>query len=265
METQEKGIVKAWPDVVRTASGNEFPVMARVLPSQIYARADHVARAIEVNADVYPVLDPLMREFVMCHEVCHLEWDDNDEARTTARACFLFIDRAVTPTDRQKRIEWLKSIGMDSERYSNIATEVIMAIVAAACVAVAATAAGVVAIVKGVRSRNIGWYSWDDAYKKEYLNRALTDAFNNAMQSDSSTARTFFWNDFAQYTAKDKNFDRFITRKGNTWVKQVIEKFEYRYGFGFDELYQAPDEDSPLPKIVVGVAVITLLVLLIMD
>lgn len=48
-------------------------------------------------------------------------------------------------------------------------------------------------------------------------------------------------------------------------MKQVIEKFEYRYGFGFDELYQAPDEDSPLPKIVAAIAVVTLVVLLIMD
>lgn len=252
METQKETVI---PERVTTGTGQEFPVVQRTLPSHIYARADHESRLIEVNASVYPHLDPLMREFVMCHEVCHLEWDDHDETRTNTRACVLFVERGTTPVDRQKRIEWIKAMMHDDPRYSNEIVVLVTCICAAIVAACTITAATIVA----VRKRNVGWYSWDRKMQEEYLRRTLTDSFEKAMESDSSSARTFFWEDFARYTAKDKNFEKFINRRENNWVKKIITEAEAYYGFGFDELYRPPEEESAIPKIALGIGVLTLL------
>ena len=257
METQKEVLI---PERVTTGTGQEFPVVVRTIPSHVYARADHENRCIEVNASVYPHLDPLMREFVMCHEVCHLEWDDHDETRTNTRACVLFVERGTTPVEREKRLEWLKAMMHDDPRYSNELVVIVISICAAVVVACTVTAATIVA----VRKRNVGWYSWDRKMQEEYLNRTLTDSFNKAMDSETSTARTFFWEDFARYTAKDKNFEKFINRKKNNWVKKVITEYEARYGFGFDELYKPADESSAIPKIALGVGVLTLAAVLLM-
>lgn len=257
METQEKALTL--PAKVVTDDGREFPVVRVTLPTHIYARTDHVNRCIEVNNGVFDALSPLMQEFVMCHEVCHAAWDDHDENRTNIRAAIMFVNRGKTPVDSGKRLEWLRDIGLNDPNYSNIATEALIMIITSA---VLITVSVTTAIVGAVKGRNIGWYSWDRKYQTEWLNRTLDDSFKAAMNSESSSARTFFWNELAKVNAKDKNYDRWYSRSDNYWVRSVITKKEKEYQLKIDEIYQPP-EDTKMQWVIAAVLAAVLLFVII--
>ena len=195
----------------------------------VIARADHRDRAIEVNSRIFYGLPPMVQEFVLCHEVCHLQYDEHDEAVTNQLAVQLFLDRATSEADRQARIEFLAFADGKEGRYSN---EIAMIVIAAVTAAFSIS----MTIADIVKTRNAGWYSWDLRTQETNVRSMLTKAFEQSRRSSLSSAKDFFWEDLKQYNNKDKNFEKFINRDGNAWVGNYIAAFEKKYGFGFYEV-----------------------------
>ena len=75
----------------------------------VIARADFDNQTIELNAKIFPNLPPMAQELVMCHEVCHLKYNDHEEAATNARAIQLFMQRSTNAADREKRKKFLET------------------------------------------------------------------------------------------------------------------------------------------------------------
>ena len=195
----------------------------------VIARADHHDRAIEVNRRIFYGLPPMVQEFVLCHEVCHLQYNEHDEAVTKQIAAQLFLSRASSEVDRQSRTEFLAYAEGEDGKYSNeLATIIIAAVTAAFSISMT--------IADLVKTRNAGWYSWDLKTQEANVRSMLTQAFEQSRRSSLSSAKDFFWENLKQYDNKDKNFEKFINRDGNAWVGNYIAAFEKKYGFGFYEV-----------------------------
>lgn len=212
----------------------------------VIARADHRDRAIEVNRKIFYRLPPMVQEFVLCHEVCHLTADEWDETRTNLLAADLFLSRSVSEADRREREEFLAYIGGKEGDYSNWVT---------AAIAIVGGLWTLGTSVYGViRQRNAGWYSWDDATKQANLKVMLTTAFEQSRKSSTQSAAGFFWELLSQYDNKDGSLERFRSRSGNEWVDGVIRKYEQKYGFGFEEV--TPVDIMAFTAVKVGIGVL---------
>ena len=117
-------------------------------------------------------------------------------------------------------------------------------------VTVAATA-GIVSLVK---AKNIGWYSWSESVQRTNLNTMLEEAFSAAKEAADKPASDYFWTEMDAYNAKDKSLEQFLGRKANSWVTEVIEQYEDKYGFGFYEVYEKKLWDNLWFKALVAVA-----------
>lgn len=213
----------------------------------VVARADHRDRAIELNRKIFYGLPPMAQEFVLCHEVCHLRYDDHDEARTNRRAVELFLSRAQGDADRKDRERFVSYLN-ENGGYSN---EGIAAIVIAA---VSAAVSIGVTIYSVVSARNAGWYSWNQGTRRKWLEGALTMAFEQARRSGSRSAADYFWAQLAPCTAKDESLDEWEGRSVNEWTKAVIKKYEKAYGVGFREV--TPIDLTAYPLVIVAIGAV---------
>lgn len=195
----------------------------------VIARADHHDRAIEVNRQLFYRLPLDVQEFVLCHEVCHIEHDEHDEALTNQRAAALYLSRATSEADRARREEFLGYLAGAAGDYSNWWQAVIGA---------APSLFGLGMTIYGaIKESNSGWYSWDKPTQQANLKVMLTQAFEQSRRSSERSAADILWYDIlVQYDSKDSSLDRFLARSGNSWVKAEVAKFEKRYGFGINDV-----------------------------
>lgn len=209
----------------------------------VLARADHDLNVIEVNKAAFYKLPPMMQEFVLCHEVCHLKHHEWDEAETNRLASRLFMDRAANDADRQERERFLSYL--DGTDTSNFDVASILAL-----------ASGIWNLGTGIwgtiRQRNAGWYSWDAATQRANLNVMLKQAFEQGRRSASQSAGDFLWEQLRSYTNKDSSLEEFLARTDNAWVKTVIAKYETAYGHGLEEVTAIDITAFPLVMIALG-------------
>lgn len=213
----------------------------------VLARADHQENAIEVNKKAFYGLPPMVQEFVLCHEVCHLRHNEWDEGETNRLASELFLDRASNAEDLRNRREFLSYLDGTDGDYSNWWQIVVSAIPALANLGIN--------IYNGIKESNAGWYSWSDATKQANLRTMLTSAFEEARKSSSKSAADFFWQQLRAYTNKDGSLEDFLDRSQNAWVKQTIAQYENRYGFNFYKVTPIDLTAYPLAIVAIGAVV----------
>lgn len=212
----------------------------------VIARADHRDGAIEVNKKIFYRLPPMVQEFVLCHEICHLKYDERDEAETNRLASEVFLQRASSEEDLKERRRFLSY--MEGRDMSNITVAAVMAIVTGAF----SLGTSVYGIIK---SRNAGWYSWDSSTQQSNLDVMLKQAFEESRKSSKTSAAGFFWEVLYNYTNKDDSLESFLNRSGNAWVKEHITRYEKKYGFGFYEVTPIDWMAFTAVKIAVGVLI----------
>lgn len=208
----------------------------------VLARADHLENTIEVNAKVFYRLPPMMQEFVLCHEVCHLKHNEWDEARTNQLATELFLRRAKGEADLEQRKRFMSYVDGHGG-YSNLGVEAILAM-AGSVFSLGTSIFGI------IRQRNSGWYSWDISTQRANLKTLLTQAFEQSRKSSRQSAAEFFWAQIQAYTAKDSSLDQFLRRTANEWVNNEIAKYEKAYGFGFTEV--TPIDLTAFPMVIIA-------------
>lgn len=207
----------------------------------VIARADHVDRAIEVNKEIFYKLPPMVQEFVLCHEVCHLTHDEWDEVATNQLASQLFLDRSADAPDRDRRQRFLSYLDGNGG-FSNFAWATLISSV----IGLGTTIYGI------VRNRNQGWYSWDSATQRSNLNAMLTQAFEASRKTSTESASQIFWAQMQGYTTKDGSLDEFLGRSENAWVRPAIANYEQAYGFGFSEVTPIDITAFPVAMIAIG-------------
>lgn len=212
----------------------------------VIARADHRDGAIEVNKKIFYRLPPMVQEFVLCHEICHLKYKEWDEAETNRLAAEVFLQRASNEKDLEERRRFLSY--MEGKDTSNIGVTAIISIIGG----VWSLGASVYGIIK---SRNAGWYSWDSATQRSNLDVMLKQAFEESRKSSQKSAADFFWEVLYNYTNKDGSLEKFLNRSGNAWVKDYIARYEKKYGFGFYEVTPIDWMAFTAVKVAVGVLI----------
>ena len=208
----------------------------------VLARADHELNVIEVNKAAFYKLPPMMQEFVLCHEVCHLKHNEWDEAETNRLASRLFMERATSDADRRERNKFLSYL--DGTDMSNITVSAVLGIVSGA-IGLGTTIWGT------IKHRNSGWYSWDDATQRSNLNVMLTQAFEQSRKTNKKSASQIFWQQLQPYDFKDSSLDEFLDRSANAWVSARIAAYEKKYGFGFDAV--TPIDLTAFPLVIVAI------------
>ncbi len=208
----------------------------------VLARADHRDNAIEVNAAVFYKLPPMVQEFVLCHEVCHLKHDEWDEARTQRLAARLFMDRAADDADREARQKFLSYL--DGRDVSNFSLAALLSIVSGAF-SLGSSIWGV------IKQRNSGWYSWDTATQRSNIDTMLRQAFEQSRRSRTRSAADFLWEQLRNYTFKDSTLDDFLSRSDNSWVRSAISSYEVAYGFALEQV--TPIDLTAYPLLIVAV------------
>ena len=218
----------------------------------VIARADHQDNAIEVNRRIFYGLPPMAQEFVLCHEVCHLKHNEWDETRTNQLAVELFTSRATSEADKQARKKFVSYL-YDNGGYSNEGIAMIIITAVSAAVGIATT------IYSIVSTRRAGWYSWNQATQKKWLETALTNSFEQSRASTSHSASQFFWAQISGLTNKDESLEEWMGRKENEWVKAVITRYEKAYGFGFDEV--TPVDLTIYPVVIIAIGAVAALLI----
>ena len=208
----------------------------------VLARADHELNVIEVNKAAFYKLPPMMQEFVLCHEVCHLKHNEWDEAETNRLASRLFMERATSDADRRERNKFLSYL--DGTDMSNITVSAVLGIVSSA-IGLGTTIWGT------IKQRNSGWYSWDDATQRSNLNVMLTQAFEQSRKTNKKSAAQIFWQQLQAYDFKDDSLGEFLSRSGNAWVSGRIAAYEKKYGFGFNAV--TPIDLTAFPLVIVAI------------
>lgn len=209
----------------------------------VIARADHQDGAIEVNNAIFYKLPPMVQEFVLCHEVCHLQYGERDEAVTNQLATQLFLSRAKGDADRAARQKFVSY--MDGRDYSNFAWELLIA----PLVNIGMTVYGI------IRNNNAGWYSWDRAVQQANVKTMLVTAFEQSRRQSTQSAAELFWVQLQPYTNKDSSLEEFLARSGNAWVNAYITEYERKYGFGFREVTPIDLTAFPLAMLGIGLLV----------
>ncbi len=212
----------------------------------VLARADHELNVIEVNKAAFYKLPPMMQEFVLCHEVCHLKHNEWDEDETNRLASRLFMERATSDADRRERNKFLSYL--DGTDMSNITVSAVLGIVSSA-IGLGTTIWGT------IKQRNSGWYSWDGATQRSNLDVMLTQAFEQSRKTNKKSAAQIFWQQLQAYDFKDDSLDKFLSRSGNAWVSDRIAAYEKKYGFGFDAVTPIDLTAFPLVIIAIGALV----------
>ena len=211
----------------------------------VLARADHQENVVEVNGKAFYKLPPMVQEFVLCHEVCHLRHNEWDEARTNALASRLFLSRATDADDLAARREFLSYIDGEGGYSNSLAG--IMAVIGSAF-SLGSTVFGI------IKNRNAGWYSWDKQTQQDNLKIMLTQAFESSRKSGKNSAEYYLWAQLSNYTAKDDSLSKFLGRSENAWVKNEIRSFEKEYGFGLSDV--TPIDITAFPLVILALGAI---------
>lgn len=213
----------------------------------VLARADHLNNVVEVNAKAFYGLPPMFQEFVLCHEVCHLEHDEWDEERTNRLAVDLFLSRAVDDDDRERRERFLSNPA--GGEYSNFAWGALIAGILSA----GTTVYGI------ITNSNAGWYSWEKASQQSNIDAMLTQAFEQSRRTSQHSAQEYLWAQLQQYTNKDNSLEQFLGRSKNSWVKSRIAQYEEKYGHKIDEV--TPIDITAFPMAIAAIGIVIGLVL----
>ena len=229
----------------------KITILERADLGPVIARADHQENAIEVNAKAFYALPPMVQEFVLCHEVCHLKHNEWDEARTNRLASRLFLSRAKSADDLRERERFLSYIDGSDSQYSNWWQAIIAAIPALANLGFS--------IYASVKNQNAGWYSWDDATRRSNLDAMMRAAFEQSRRSARHSASEYFWAQMQAYTNKDDSLDQFMNRSGNAIVGQYARKYAQEYGFGFAEV--TPVDLTAYPIVIVAIGAVAALLI----
>lgn len=209
----------------------------------VLARADHQENVVEVNGKAFYKLPPMVQEFVLCHEVCHLRHNEWDEDRTNALAARLFLSRATDAADLAARREFLSYIDGQGG-YTNFD---FFAIIGSA-LSLGSTVFGI------IKNRNAGWYSWDRATQRANIRVMLDQAFTQSRRSSKRSAEDFLWAQLQNYTNKDDSLSKFLSRSDNSWVKSEIRSYEADYGFGLGEV--TPLDLTAFPLLIVAIGAV---------
>ena len=209
----------------------------------VLARADHQENVVEVNGKAFYKLPPMVQEFVLCHEVCHLRHNEWDEARTNSLAARLFLSRAQDEDDLADRREFLSYIDGEGG-YTNFD---FFALIGSA-ISLGSTVFGI------IKNRNAGWYSWDRATQRANLRVMLDQAFTQSRRSSKRSAEEFLWAQLQNYTNKDDSLSKFLSRGDNSWVKAEIRAYEEEYGFSLGEV--TPIDLTAFPLLIVAIGAV---------
>lgn len=212
----------------------------------VMARADHQENVVEVNGKAFYKLPPMVQEFVLCHEVCHLRHNEWDEERTNALASRLFLSRAHDEDDLAARREFLSYIDGEGG-YANFDPLSIIGTIGAAF-SLGSTVFGI------IKNRNAGWYSWDRATQRANLRVMLDQAFTQSRRSSKHSAEEFLWAQLQNYTNKDDSLSKFLSRGDNSWVKAEIRAYEEEYGFSLGEV--TPLDLTAFPLLIVAIGAV---------
>lgn len=71
------------------------------------ARCNHLTNVIELNANEWDSLSPLMKDYIWVHECVHLLTDITDEAECNRMSDEIFIRRSRNARDRQQRLDFV--------------------------------------------------------------------------------------------------------------------------------------------------------------
>ena len=156
----------------------------------VLARADHELNVIEVNKAAFYKLPPMMQEFVLCHEVCHLRHNEWDEVETNRLASRLFMERSANEADRAERRKFLSYLDGTDGDYSNWWQAVLAALPAAFNLGSS--------IYGAIKQGNSGWYGWDTTTQKANLDVMLTQAFEQSRKTSKQSAAQIFWQQLQQ-------------------------------------------------------------------
>lgn len=212
----------------------------------VLARADHELNVIEVNKAAFYKLPPMMQEFVLCHEVCHLRHDEWDEAETNRLASRLFMERSANEADRAERRKFLSYLDGTDGDYSNWVLEVLAALPNAFKLGSS--------IWGAVEQSKSGWYGWDRATQRDNLRVMLDQAFTQSRRSAKHSAEEYLWAQLQNYTNKDDSLSKFLSRGENSWVKTEIRGYEDEYGFKLGEV--TPLDLTAFPLLIVAIGAV---------
>lgn len=71
------------------------------------ARCNHSTHVIELNANEWDSLSPLMRDYLWVHECVHLLTDITDEQACNSISDAIFLSRSRNARDRQQRLDFV--------------------------------------------------------------------------------------------------------------------------------------------------------------
>lgn len=212
----------------------------------VLARADHQKNVVEVNAKAFYKLPPMVQEFVLCHEFCHLKHNEWNEARTNQLAAQLFLQRAANEADLQDRRKFLSYLEGKEGNYSNWWETVVALVPSLASLGVK--------IYNGISQRNAGWYSWDNSTRKQNMKIMLTSAFEQSRRTSKQPASYYLWAQLKSYTFKDDSLEEFLARSENAWVKTWIASYETKYGFLLYEV--TPIDLTAYPVVIIAIGAV---------
>ena len=71
------------------------------------ARCNHKTYVIELNANEWDSLSPLMKDYIWVHECVHLLTDITDEQACNSISDAIFLSRSRNARDRQQRLDFV--------------------------------------------------------------------------------------------------------------------------------------------------------------
>ena len=71
------------------------------------ARCNHQTNVIELNANEWDSLSPLMKDYIWVHECVHLLTDITDESACNSISDAIFLSRSRNARDRQQRLDFV--------------------------------------------------------------------------------------------------------------------------------------------------------------
>lgn len=101
------------------------------------ARCNHQTNVIELNANEWDSLSPLMKDYIWVHECVHLLTDITDEAECNRMSDVIFIHRSRNARDRQQRLDFVTAANdLSFTRIAKPASDKTPLLVAALAIAV---------------------------------------------------------------------------------------------------------------------------------
>ena len=193
----------------------------------VIARANHDTNVIELNADIYPSMPPYMREYVMCHELVHLEYGEYDEQRTNEIAQRIFLNNAKGEADLEARKDFLR-LGTANANQSNLGTVAITSIIGLA-MTVFSTGSGLIGQYKSSNP----FTSLELADQKKLTRNMIVAAFEQSQLVNDKSAKQIFEGLLANYWSN--GYDAFVD-KYREWFLPMVAEVARGYDFGWNDI-----------------------------